>query len=115
MESLAACIPEYLRTLLIILRSNTKLFVVVFVLTSATICRVLIATVRDNKALCPCIRCTIPKEKIPGLSTKSDSEICQHQAHNDMPELRSKVDTARKIININGYVVNSARVDDLLK
>lgn len=64
---------------------------------------------------CPCPRCLIPKDQIPGLGTESDVKWREQQVRKDDVARRLKVKEARNIIYNKGYVVNSSKVDDLLK
>ncbi|KAF7971982.1 hypothetical protein HWV62_19325 [Athelia sp. TMB] len=76
--------------------------------------KVLIATIRDMGG-CPCQRCIIPKDQIPGLGTESDVEWRTQYARTDDAARRLKVQQARTLIYNEGYVVNSSKVDELLK
>jgi len=78
------------------------------------LCRVLIATIRD-KGGCPCPRCLIPKQYLPGLGTTSDMKLRTEQLRSDTTERREKIIQARNFIYDKGYVVNSKNVDNLLK
>jgi hypothetical protein len=64
---------------------------------------------------CPCPRCKITKEELPGLGSKSDMAIRVERVRTDNEERQNKVENARDLIYRDGYVVNSTRVDDLLK
>ena len=74
----------------------------------------LIATIRD-KGGCPCPRCLIKFDEIPLLGTSRDRETREQRMRNDTPEIRALVENARKLIYKDGYVVNSEKVEDLLK
>ncbi|KII90776.1 hypothetical protein PLICRDRAFT_697259 [Plicaturopsis crispa FD-325 SS-3] len=76
--------------------------------------KVLIASIRDMGG-CPCPRCKIRKDQIPGLATSADTAIRIDMARHDDDARRSKVSAARQKIYKDGYVVNSDHVDDLLK
>lgn len=76
--------------------------------------RVLISTIRDMGG-CPCPRCLIPKHLIPGLGTESDVKWRTESTRKDDAPRREKVEAARELIYNRGYVVNSSRVDELLK
>lgn len=78
-----------------------------------SVSRVLIATVRDMGNF-PCPRCKIAKTQLPGLGTVTDMKIRQEGIRVDT-QRQTKVAAARKLIYEDGYVVNSKRVDDLLK
>jgi hypothetical protein len=78
------------------------------------ILRVLIATLRDM-GMCPCPRCKIAKEDIPNLGTPADTAVRVEQVRRDDTARREKVSKARKLIYEDGYVVNSAKVEELLK
>lgn len=64
---------------------------------------------------CPCPHCKIAKEDIPNLGTDSDAAVRVEQVRRDDADRRQKVVDARKLIYERGYVVNSKKVDDLLK
>jgi len=76
--------------------------------------RVLIATIRD-KGGCPCPRCLIPKQYLPGLGTTSDTKLRTERLRYDTTQRREKIIQARDFIYNKGYVVNSKIVDNLLK
>ncbi|KZP03709.1 hypothetical protein FIBSPDRAFT_672759, partial [Athelia psychrophila] len=76
--------------------------------------KVLISTIRDMGG-CPCPRCLIPKHLIPGLGTESDVKWRTESTRKDDAPRREKVEAARELIYNRGYVVNSSRVDELLK
>ncbi|KAF8204209.1 hypothetical protein K438DRAFT_1964576 [Mycena galopus ATCC 62051] len=76
--------------------------------------KVLIATLCDM-GKCPCPRCKIVKEDIPNLGTPADTAVRVEQVRRDDATRRKKVPQARKYIYEDGYVVNSTKVDDLLK
>ncbi|KAF8196232.1 hypothetical protein K438DRAFT_1967951 [Mycena galopus ATCC 62051] len=76
--------------------------------------KVLIATLRDM-GKCPCPRCKIVKEDIPNLGTPADAAVRVEQVRCDDAARREKVSQARKYIYEDGYVVNSTKVNDLLK
>ena len=76
--------------------------------------RVLIATIRD-KGGCPCPRCLIPKQYLPGLGATSDTKLRTEQLRSDTTQRRGKIIQARDFIYNKGYVVNSKNVDNLLK
>ena len=78
------------------------------------LCRVLIATIRD-KGGCPCPRCLIPKQYLPGLGTTSAMKLRTEQLRSDTTQRRGKIIQARDFIYNKGYVVNSKNVDNLLK
>ncbi|KAJ7078763.1 hypothetical protein C8R43DRAFT_1177846 [Mycena crocata] len=63
--------------------------------------RVLIATLRDMD--------------LPGLGTPKDTAVRVEQVRRDDTARRDKVAEARKLIYEDGYVVNSTKVDDILK
>jgi hypothetical protein len=64
---------------------------------------------------CPCPRCKILKEDIPNLGTPADVTVRVEDIRRDNATRREKVAEARKFIYEGGYVVNSNKVDDLLK
>lgn len=76
--------------------------------------RVLIATLRDM-GKCPCPRCKILKEDIPDLGTAADMTVRADDIRRDDANRREKIAEARKLIYEEGYVVNSTKVDDILK
>ncbi|PBK60412.1 hypothetical protein ARMSODRAFT_898121 [Armillaria solidipes] len=76
--------------------------------------KVLIATIRDMGG-CPCPRCKIRKEVIRGVGTDADLKFRKENARQDNDEWRQKVDDARKLIYEDGYAVNSAKVEEILK
>lgn len=76
--------------------------------------RVLMATVRD-KGGCPCPRCLIKFNEIPNIGTENDRSVRRTRARRDDPARREAVEQARNFIYKDGYVVNSAKVEDLLK
>lgn len=76
--------------------------------------RVLIATIRDMGG-CPCPRCTITKDMIPGLGTQKDSQIRARQARHDNDERWDGIEKARKFIYDKHYVVTSKPVEEILK
>jgi hypothetical protein len=64
---------------------------------------------------CPCPRCLIPKQYLPGLGTTSDTKIRTEQLRYDTKQRREKITQSRDFIYNKGYVVNSKIVDNLLK
>lgn len=76
--------------------------------------RVLIATIRDLGS-CPCPRCSVTKEAISKLGTDADRESRRVHVHEDTAARRTAIEKARKLIYRDGYVVNSALVEALLK
>lgn len=64
---------------------------------------------------CPCPRCLIPKDQIPGLGTELDIDWRTQQVQTDDAAHQLKVKEARNIIYNKGYVVNSSKIDELLK
>ncbi|KAI0039303.1 hypothetical protein FA95DRAFT_1451096, partial [Auriscalpium vulgare] len=76
--------------------------------------KVLIAGIRD-KGSCPCPRCLISFDDIPGLGTAADTALRKDSVRYDDGLRRDLVATARDLIYNDGYVVNSTRVDELLK
>lgn len=77
-------------------------------------CRVLVATIRDL-GQCPCPCCCIPKAKLIAFATLTDMEDRQRLARHNTAERQAKVLQARSLIYDQGYAVNSAKVDELLK
>ncbi|KAI0057240.1 hypothetical protein BV25DRAFT_1812761 [Artomyces pyxidatus] len=76
--------------------------------------KVLIATIRD-KGRCPCPRCLITFDKIPELGSAADRDLRATNIRYDDALRRQAVEDARDLIYRDGYVVNSERVDNLLK
>lgn len=74
----------------------------------------LIATIRDMGD-CPCVRCTITKSEIREVGTPEDMAVRIDQRRVDNEERQQKVESARQLIYKSGYVVNSDKVDKLLK
>lgn len=64
---------------------------------------------------CPCPRCTVAKEDIPGLGTLVDMATRVEKRRADTADRQNRIEKARELIYKDGYVVNSTRVDDLLK
>ncbi len=74
----------------------------------------LIATLRD-KGRCPCPRCLVVFPDINKIGTSEDSDS-RHRNARDTVEVQSDlVQQARGIIYDDGYVVNSDRVETLLR
>lgn len=63
---------------------------------------------------CPCPRCLVKKAKLSNLGTKQDMTVRSKPRTDDVLR-QERVKTARKVIYKDGYVVNSSRVDELLK
>jgi hypothetical protein len=83
-----------------------------FVLSSPhTICRVLLATVRD-KGLCPCPRCLVRKVDIDKVGQKRDSRDRITKART---YLGDTIRTARRFIYDLGFNIDSAAVEQVLK
>ncbi|KAH8093841.1 hypothetical protein BXZ70DRAFT_897117 [Cristinia sonorae] len=76
--------------------------------------KVLVATLRD-KGTCPCVRCLVKFPEIPNMGTPEDMAIRSETARQDDTARQEMVETARKLIYEEGYVVNSKHVEDLLK
>ncbi|KDQ51293.1 hypothetical protein JAAARDRAFT_199318 [Jaapia argillacea MUCL 33604] len=76
--------------------------------------KVLIATIRDMGG-CPCPRCLVTIENLGLLGHKEDRDCRVDKARIDNDDRRNKIIAARKIIYQDGYVVNSEKVEDLLK
>lgn len=78
-----------------------------------TIHRVLLACIRFL-AKCPCPRCYIKKEDIPGLGTVLDKRR-RDNIRLDNATIQADIEIARILIYLQGYSVNSQRVESLLK
>lgn len=76
--------------------------------------RTLVAAIRD-KGLCPCPRCLVKFDEIPNLGTPVDNKIRSERVRRDDDARQQAVEAARKLIYEDGYVVNSERVEELLK
>ncbi|KAH9914268.1 hypothetical protein B0H21DRAFT_896115 [Amylocystis lapponica] len=76
--------------------------------------KVLIATLRD-KGRCPCPRCLVTMDCVPQLGTSEDRAVRETLARKDDAERQLQVSAARDLIYKDGYVVNSEKVDELLK
>jgi hypothetical protein len=76
-----------------------------------TICRVLLATVRD-KGLCPCPRCLIRKVDIDKVGQKRDSRDRITKARTYLSDV---IRTARRFIYDLGFNIDSAAVERVLK
>ena len=105
--------PDSLHTWLTTRRSKYPVCVCLkFTLTPCAFNRVLLACVRSLGA-CPCPRCFIKKEDIPGLGTQVDGQRrAEHQKGDHV--YRHKIETAQEIIYKKGYVVNSKAVDGVI-
>ena len=64
---------------------------------------------------CPCPRCTLPKTEIRGLGTEEDGQKRDELQRKYNRALADKIDSARQLIYKDGYVVNSDRVEAVLK
>jgi len=73
---------------------------------------VLLACVRSLGA-CPCPRCFIKKVYISGLGTNVDGQRRAKLRTCDQ-RYQTKIETARRIIYEQGYVVNSKAVDNVI-
>ena len=109
-ENLADSTHESLPTQLITQKS-TCCHLHPFVFECRTICRVLLATVRD-KGLCPCPRCLICKVDIDKVGQKRDScdRITKARTY-----LGDMIQTARRFIYDLGFNIDSAAVERVLK
>ncbi|KIL55624.1 hypothetical protein M378DRAFT_1041652 [Amanita muscaria Koide BX008] len=76
--------------------------------------KVLIALIRDM-GNCPCPRCTVNKQSIRGMGTADDRAVRQSSRRANYKDYFKRVSAARKLIYEDGYVVNSDKVDELLK
>ncbi|KAI0038329.1 hypothetical protein FA95DRAFT_1232934 [Auriscalpium vulgare] len=76
--------------------------------------KVLLATIRD-KGRCPCPRCLMTFDDIPNLGTAADMQSRQTAKRYDDGLRREAVSAARDLIYNDGYVVNSTKVEELLK
>ncbi|KAH9916588.1 uncharacterized protein BXZ73DRAFT_105780 [Epithele typhae] len=76
--------------------------------------KMLIATLRD-KGQCPCPHCLIRFDKIHQLGTTSDRETRILSARMDTEQHQALVTQARHRIYEDGYVVDSDRVEGLLR
>lgn len=85
-----------------------------FILISEWLCRVLLATIRDN-GLCPCPRCLVKSDEIPNLGLKSDMKLRKTKAREDNLERRQDILKARNLIFQDGLSVKSKKVESLLR
>jgi hypothetical protein len=76
--------------------------------------RVLISLVRDGGA-CPCPQCTIPKTEIRRVGTDKDRQQRSKLLRVDDSRVHKLIQEARDLIYHEGYAVNSAKVEELLK
>ncbi|KAJ3558432.1 hypothetical protein NM688_g934 [Phlebia brevispora] len=76
--------------------------------------KMLVAALRD-KGKYPCPHCGVTFDDIFASGTEDDRKLRQATIRKDNEERRRLVDQARELIYDNGYVVNSDRVDGLLK
>ncbi|TFK49657.1 hypothetical protein OE88DRAFT_1632605 [Heliocybe sulcata] len=76
--------------------------------------KVLIATLRDM-GQCPCPRCLVRKDCLQDLGNVEDQAMRTESRRVDSNDRQYKVDQARTLIYGDGYVVNSERVEELLK
>ncbi len=64
---------------------------------------------------CPSPRVTTPKDMIREVGTEADKRLREASRRRVDDELREKVAEARKLIYEKGYVINSEKVENLLK
>ncbi|EGO18986.1 hypothetical protein SERLADRAFT_443529 [Serpula lacrymans var. lacrymans S7.9] len=76
--------------------------------------KVLLTSIR-NLGACPCPRCLIPKDCIPGMGTKQDMRQRKTLARVNNSQYQRKVDIARSLIYEKNHAVNSNAVERLLK
>lgn len=76
--------------------------------------RVLIATIPDQ-GKCPCVRCLINTDNIPGLGTTEDRQMRAEKQRTDSDERRKLVEDARKKLYVEGFAVDGDKVDEPLK
>ncbi|KAJ8457369.1 hypothetical protein ONZ51_g11576 [Trametes cubensis] len=76
--------------------------------------KMLVATLRD-KGRCPCPHCLVTFEDIDKLGNDEDRNRRSHQVRESAAEQSALVQEAREIIYDSGYVVNSDRVEALLR
>ncbi|KAG5634352.1 hypothetical protein H0H81_002284 [Sphagnurus paluster] len=76
--------------------------------------KVLVVSIRDMGQY-PSPRCKVNKDNIPNLGTIEDMETRRNHRRRDDEDRHSRVLKARELIYEKGYIVNSERVDELLK
>ncbi|KAI0668987.1 hypothetical protein C8Q78DRAFT_933009, partial [Trametes maxima] len=76
--------------------------------------KMLIATLRD-KGRCPCPHCLVEFSTVDNLGTSTDQENRRVRAREGISEQSARVQSAREVIYNDGYVVNSERVEELLR
>ena len=76
--------------------------------------RILIANIR-NLGGCPCPRCLIPKVKLQDVATENDMLQRTILARRDTEERRERISSARQLIYQDRYVIDTPRVENLLK
>ena len=74
------------------------------------IIRVLLATIQD-KGICPCPRCLVPKSKLDQLGLISDTKLRDKACNYNM----GSINKARKVIYDLGRPISGAHVQRLLK
>ena len=104
--------PEYSHTRQTIQKGRALSHVYVRLLKTGH--RVLIANIR-NLGQCPCPRCLIPKVKFQEVATENDILQCAILARCDTEERREKISSARQLIYEGQYVIDTPRVETLLK
>ncbi|RDX47354.1 hypothetical protein OH76DRAFT_1526067 [Lentinus brumalis] len=75
--------------------------------------KMLLATLRD-KGRCPCPRCLTCFSDISDLGTAADRDARQAKTRPPAPEREPIVASARELIYVDNYVVNSEHVENLL-
>ena len=112
-RSSAACSPGSLHIWLIIRKSESSICThLKQVLMLYQQNRILMACVR-NLGNCPCPRCLIEKEYIPGLGTKVDGQR-RAKLRSCGQSYQANIEDARRSIYKLGYVVNSQAVDHVI-
>jgi len=76
--------------------------------------RVLLAGIR-NLGSCPCPRCRVPLKLVHDIGTRRDMSERISLARVDDNDYRTKISSARELIFRDGYQVDSAAVNNLLK
>lgn len=76
--------------------------------------RILLASIR-NLGNCPCPRCEIELSKVHNIGMPLDRKQRRTKARIDNAVRQDQVNCARKLIYEEGYLVNSAHVERLLK
>src|ERR1700677_3483430 len=116
MALLAASIQGYSCTLQIILKSECRLMVSIFLHRFHAIVssRILIAAIH-NRRNAHCLCCLVPESRIRNSGMKLDMKQCNTCAHVDDGDRKRRVATAQHIIYKKNYAVNSEAIKNLLK